>query len=455
MSTSDSDLDDLVRAAMKSLDDEAPSGYFEALPELTLARLEGDMQNGTQGTMDNKAVPSNPPVAENTEDSGLHDIRNLAQSTKQRLSSKRIGTVPPASEDDVVASSSAGWKAVALPQPAKMVALPELAELPSKKEVLAREKATAKAEKAAAKPEKVAAKPEPAIEKAAVAVEAPVAAAAVPAKKAFALPSQPKKSKTGLYAVIGIGLAAAAGAAIFVATQKSGKDAAPKIAQNAAAPAAATAPTVTPIAAGSAAVSADVQAAQDAIAKQEAEAERMRAELAAAQAAAPADKAETKADTGKAAPKKTKGGGKVETTTTKPDETKVAPDKGKDVKKPDATKTPEPGDPDFNELLKEAGVKEQGPKKVALAKKELTGDDFKKGIGAITPAAKNCYKSTQGTATVKIVIAPSGQISKATVSGQFAGTPEGECVVNAVKGASFPAWDGGPQSFTYPILLSE
>ena len=41
------------------------------------------------------------------------------------------------------------------------------------------------------------------------------------------------------------------------------------------------------------------------------------------------------------------------------------------------------------------------------------------------------------------------------VSGQFAGTPEGECVVNAVKGASFPAWDGGPQSFTYPILLSE
>src|SRR4051794_6914813 len=111
MSTSDSDLDDLVRLAMKSLDAEAPSGYFEALPDLTLARLEGDMQNGSQGTMDKQAVPSQaPPVAENTEDSGLHDIRNLAQSTKQRLSSKRITRAGSESDSDVVASSSAGWK---------------------------------------------------------------------------------------------------------------------------------------------------------------------------------------------------------------------------------------------------------------------------------------------------------------------------------------------------------
>jgi hypothetical protein len=449
MPTPDSDLDDLLRAAMKSLDDEVPSGYFEALPDRTLARLEGDMQNGTQGTMDTQAVTPPPPVGENTEDSGLHDIRNLAQSTKQRLSSKRITTSPPVSDGDVVASSSAGWKAVALPQPAKMVSLPELAELPSKKEVLAKEKAAAKVEKAAAKVEPAKA----------AAVEAPVAAPVVE-KKAFSLPSQQKKSKAGLYAVIGVGLAAAAGAAIFVATQKS-SDKAPAVAQNTAAPAATKAmPTVTPIAAGSAAVSADVQKAQDEIARQQAEAERMKAELAAAQAAAPADKVEAKADVGKA-PAKSKGHAagtaKVETTTAKPEETKPAPDKGKDVKKPDATatKTGDSGEPDFNELLKEAGVKDQQQKKPVLAKKELTGDDFKKGMAAVTPAAKNCYKGTQGTATVKLVIAPSGQISKVTVGGQFAGTPEGECVASAIKGASFPAWDGGPQSFTYPILLSE
>jgi hypothetical protein len=458
MSMSDNDLDDLLRGAMKSLDAEVPSGYFEALPDKALARLdEGSMQQqGTQGTTENQ-VSAPPPVGENTEDSGLHDIRNLAQSTKQRLSSKRITTSPPVSDSDVVASTSAGWKAVALPQPAKMVALPELAELPSKKEVIAREKAAAKAAKAEA-PEK---KSEKKIEAkvAAAAVEAPAAEPVVPAKKAFSLPSQQKKSKGGLYAVIGIGLAAAAGAAIFVATQK--KDASPSVAQNAAAPTTATAqPTVTPIAAGSAAVSADVQKAQDEIAKQEAEAERMKAELAAAQAAAPADKVEGKADTGKVAPTKTKGHGvggtKVETTTTKPVETKSTPDKGKDIKKPDgATKTGDEGEPDFNDLLKQAGVKDQAPKKPVLDKKKLTGDDFKAGMAAITPAAKNCYKGTQGTATVKLVIAPTGKISKVTVGGQFAGTPEGECVANAVKGASFPAWDGGPESFSYPILLSE
>lgn len=448
MTTSDNDLDDLLRAAMKTLDDEVPSGYFEALPDQALARLEGDMQNGTQGTMDNQAVSPPPPVAENTEDSGLHDIRNLAQSTKQRLSSKRI-TVSPPVDEDAIASSSAGWKAVALPQPAKMVALPELAELPTKKEVLAKEKAAAKAAKAEAKAE-------PRLETAAAAVEAP-AAAARPAVAARPQAPRQASSKKGLYAVIGIGLAAAAGAAIFVTTQKSSTQPAPAVAQNAAAPEAQrAAPTVTPIAEGSAAVSADVQKAQEELARQEAEAERMKAELAAAQAAAGAgDTAtETKADTAKAAaPKKAHATSKVETTTTKTVETKAAP---KD-KKPDATKPAgsDSGEPDFNELLKEAGVKDHKDKKPVLAKKELTGDDFKKGMAAIGPAAKNCYKGTQGTAMVKLEIEPSGKISKVTVSGQFAGTPEGQCVASAVKGASFPAWDGHPQSFTYPFLLSE
>ena len=444
---------------MKTLDDEVPSGYFEALPDLTLARLEGtNMQHGTQGTTD-KTASAVPPSAEgNTEDSGLHDIRNLAQSTKQRLSSKRIGTIPPVSEDDLIASSSAGFKAVALPQPAKMVALPELTELPSKKEVLAKEKAAAKAEKAAAKVAPV--------EAAAPAVEA---AASVSARQpAFSLPSAQKKSrsKAGLFAVVGIGLAAAAGAAIFVATQKkdgAAKEAAPAVAvsQNTAAPApSGTAAVGGAGAAGSAAVSADVQQAQDEVAKAEADAERAKADLAAAQAAAP-PAAETKPDVPVKTTKSVKGHGakeKVETTPVdKKDETKSG-DKGKDTKK-DAPKTGSganaEGEPDFNDLLKEAGVKEQGPKKQVLAKKELTGDDFKNGMSAVSSKAQACYKGTQGTAVVKMMISPSGQIASIKVTGQFATTPEGACVVAAVKGATFPAWDGHPASFTYPILLSE
>jgi hypothetical protein len=42
-----------------------------------------------------------------------------------------------------------------------------------------------------------------------------------------------------------------------------------------------------------------------------------------------------------------------------------------------------------------------------------------------------------------------------SVTGQFAGKPEADCVSNAVKGASFPPWDGAPQRFTYVYLLSE
>ncbi len=89
------DLDNLLRRAMKTLDDEAPSGYFDHLPDRTLARLStgGEVAMQQTGTPKREATsaPPAPPVQRNDEEnSGLHDIRNLAQSTKQRLSSQRI-----------------------------------------------------------------------------------------------------------------------------------------------------------------------------------------------------------------------------------------------------------------------------------------------------------------------------------------------------------------------------
>ena len=44
------------------------------------------------------------------------DLRELARSSKQRISLKRATSNPPISED-VLASSSGQWKAVALPEP--------------------------------------------------------------------------------------------------------------------------------------------------------------------------------------------------------------------------------------------------------------------------------------------------------------------------------------------------
>src|SRR5262245_54784028 len=182
------DLDQLIRAAMKTLDEQVPSGYFEALPNQTLARLEGSMQHGSSGTTDTRDAqstghglpmsaahdPDTSPVArqprpgeEREEDSGLHDIRNLAQSTKQRLSGRKITAQP--FEDDVIAASSGSFKNIALPQPAKMVSLPSIEELPSKAEVVAAEKAAKKAAKEATKEAK---KAEPVVAAIAPAFEA-------------------------------------------------------------------------------------------------------------------------------------------------------------------------------------------------------------------------------------------------------------------------------------------
>ena len=156
------DLDNMIRGAMKVLDEQTPSGYFDAAPNQILSRLEdGTMQQGTTSFRGKSDALMGPPVvpdeadtnptpkveasgvaplpqkpavaaaaaADREEDSGLHDIRNLAQSTKQRLSSRRITMNPPTS-DDVLASSSGSFANIALPQPAKMVALPDLEDLP-------------------------------------------------------------------------------------------------------------------------------------------------------------------------------------------------------------------------------------------------------------------------------------------------------------------------------------
>ena len=69
--------------------------------------------------------------------------------------------------------------------------------------------------------------------------------------------------------------------------------------------------------------------------------------------------------------------------------------------------------------------------------------------------AAGCYKGTQGTASFKVTVAPSGKVTGVTVSGMFAGKPEGSCVESAVRSASFPAWEGGPQTFTYSYLLAD
>jgi hypothetical protein len=476
------DLDQLIRAAMKTLDEQVPSGYFEALPNQTLARLEGSMQHGSSGTTETRDKVAPPPITaspvdqevptpmvkpimdqDREEDSGLHDIRNLAQSTKQRLSKRSITSPPAISDDDVLAASSGSFKNIALPQPARMVSLPSVDELPSKAEIAAAEKAAKEAAKKAAKEAKDSQKTKPAdpvvAAASAPAVEVPVVAATAPARSAFTLPSQQRKSSKGpLLAIVGLGLAAAAGGVIFLQVNKNKEAAAPSAASESAKQDTA-AVTATPIAgATGSAAAAPAVAAPDPAPAAPPPVEEAKAAEAPAEAQLATDNvkdADDKADAKKRA-KPSKGAKtKVEKETPKVEEQK--PVEKTEPKKPVATKGGEgEGEPSFDALLKEAGVSDQKKEaKPKLDKKSLTGDDFKKGMASVASKAKGCYKGTQGTAMVKLTVSPSGSVSKLSVSGEFAGKPEGSCVEAALKSASFPPWDGGPQSFTYSVLLSD
>ena len=430
------DLDELLRGAMKTLDDQVPSGYFDALPNKTLARLEGKDMQSTTGTT-NEREPEAPPPSAGTgpkEDSGLHDIRSLAQSTKQRMANKRVSTSPVRTDEELLAASSAGW--VAMPEPAKMVSLPALDELPSKADVRADMKAS-KAASAAAVPS----------------IERPAFGANLTARK---------KSSKAPVAIAGVVLAAAAGVGIYIFTQNQGKDSAPAVAkadtQGAAAnsapaatppvvaqkapeppppppPAAEPTPTADTAAAGSAALEAPVEVAK-------------------------ADPVPTKGSPkhavtkSKPAGKTSKPAAEEKVETTKPVDEPPPPPKTKGEGKKGGKG--DENEPSFDALLKEAGVdqtkKPTGPK---LEKKQLTRDDFNAGMSAVKNAAQACYKGTQGTAQFKMSIAPSGQVTSVTVVGQFAGKPEGSCVESAVRAAHFPPWDGSPQTFTSSYLLAD
>ncbi|CAN5919244.1 hypothetical protein BH11MYX3_BH11MYX3_31220 [soil metagenome] len=441
---------------MKTLDDQMPSGYFEGLPNRTLARLEDvSMQPmGTTGSdrdRDGGSGPAGVPpmtAAEREEDSGLHDIRSLASSTKARISSRRSTQNPVMSEDDILASSSAGWKAVALPEPAKMISLPALTELPSAKETKEKDKAARKAKAA----EPVEKKTGAAVATATAAEAAPASISSIPSIGSRIAAKGQSSGKGKTIALVGMGLAAAAGVSIYFAMNKqnaaeSSKEQTVAVTTPAAEykstakmlpppPPPAAAPEVTAAAAGSA---APVQ------------------ELATSE---PVEPPKAVASKGSEKPGKVH---KVEVRDTSMTEKSDKNDKSKEkaapkeeAKKPDGKDTGGEGEPSFDALLKEAGVSDAKKQaKPTLDKKSLSGGDIKSGMGSIAGKAQACYAGTQGAAAVKLTVAPSGQVQKVSVSGVFAGTPVAACVSAAVKSATFPPWDGGPQTINYSYLLSE
>jgi len=112
-------------------------------------------------------------------------------------------------------------------------------------------------------------------------------------------------------------------------------------------------------------------------------------------------------------------------------------------------------EPSFDELVHEAGIGSAAPAKPKLDRQSLSPEDIKRGLGAVAGQARACFTGTEGVAAVRLTVAPTGKVTKVTTTGPFAGTPTAACVERAVKSATFPPWDGGPQSVAYSYLLSE
>ena len=84
-----------------------------------------------------------------------------------------------------------------------------------------------------------------------------------------------------------------------------------------------------------------------------------------------------------------------------------------------------------------------------LGRAQITGV-----LSPLTGAVRSCAQGQTGTAPVAIVIGNDGAVRTASVSGQFAGTPVGECIAGVVRRAHFPAFRAPVQNMMFPYVIT-
>lgn len=84
-----------------------------------------------------------------------------------------------------------------------------------------------------------------------------------------------------------------------------------------------------------------------------------------------------------------------------------------------------------------------------LGRAQITGV-----LGPLNGAVRSCAQGQTGTAPVSIVIGNDGAVRTATVSGQFAGTPVGDCIAGVVRRAHFPAFRAPTQNLMFPYVIT-
>ncbi|MEO6953106.1 MAG: hypothetical protein ABI321_15000, partial [Polyangia bacterium] len=132
--------------------------------------------------------------------------------------------------------------------------------------------------------------------------------------------------------------------------------------------------------------------------------------------------------------------------------------------KPEPASTPKTkkGGDELDALLN--GASPDKPAKHAAAESSSNDDNLPEqlnkaqivgGMHALAGGVHDCFSkfNAPGMVSIALTIVKSGRVSSSSATGSFAGTPTGDCVARAVKGGSFPAFKGAPQSITYPFVL--
>jgi hypothetical protein len=76
-------------------------------------------------------------------------------------------------------------------------------------------------------------------------------------------------------------------------------------------------------------------------------------------------------------------------------------------------------------------------------------------LTALAPRVRRCFFKFQipGRAQVGLTVNPTGEPESVTVSGDFEGTPTGQCIADEVAAATLPAFKGAPMKLSYTYQL--
>jgi hypothetical protein len=365
------DVDDLttaLRRAMASLDRQVPSGYFEALPDRTLARLDDPSIEALDAR----------------EDSGRHDLRELASETRAQ------GSLPP----DEVAASSASWKAVAVPEPSEREVRPRTQDGPAR---------------------------------------SAIGGAAAARRVGDPAASRGGASRWRIAAIAGLGVAAAAaGAVMFLGRDR---------------------PAVPDAAHARSVVTSSAPSAPSV--------ERLEQAPTGAPSAGGASSTAAPAGTSRPTANAASEDARDRATDAPRTPGKPAPDpKGKRMSKTAVAQKPEvqgqlPGVGSASaQSVDHLATSKGKPVAPRPDRTSLSADDIERGMTAVAGKAQACFAGTQGPASLRLTVAPTGRVVTATATGPFAGTAVGACVERAARDATFPPWHGEPQSFGYSYRLA-